>query len=314
MLLIVTFLMVTAWEQINATLCNLTQPSGNNPCYGALEGSVSFILNANQAEGTITLKKGDTLIMKTGEGWTFKILPDYVNRSKFLKNTTFTLNSVMKSDSGDYQLEKYSSGGKLMETNTMQLQIQAPVSEQVLSYVCLSHGETKVTCSSGGDGLQFNWNLNGQTTTNSVFSDNYHNSVIILKAVVNVTLTCTVQNEVSYTNTTIFLTACTVSSSHLRFIIMTVIVALSVGTLILLVTVIIGINRKSGEQKLGNTPSGQYGILFFTKHGDVNQRPPANEMVEYGEIKIAASEDVNSESHVNMVNTNVTVSTFCSHK
>nr|XP_029503935.1 T-cell surface antigen CD2-like [Oncorhynchus nerka] len=171
---------------------------------------MSFHLTANTREEKITLKKGDNRILnfQTGEDWRSKLHQDYVNRSEFFNNGTFRLDRVIEEDSGDYQLETYNSEGRVLHKVNMLLEIKAPVSEPVLSHLCLPHGETVVTCSSEGDGLQYSWTLNGQNLTRSVAYDHYQNSVIILKSDVTGTLTCMVQNKVSTSNSTIHLPAC----------------------------------------------------------------------------------------------------------
>ncbi|XP_064827565.1 uncharacterized protein LOC135544108 isoform X2 [Oncorhynchus masou masou] len=101
-----------------------------------------------------------------------------------------------------------STGGLPMWMMLLHLYISyASVSEPVLSHLCLPHGETVVTCSSEGDGLQYSWTLNGQNLTRSVAYDHYQNSVI-LKSDVTGTLTCMVQNKVSTSNSTIHLPDC----------------------------------------------------------------------------------------------------------
>ncbi|XP_029626006.1 hepatocyte cell adhesion molecule [Salmo trutta] len=299
--LIIKVLVVTAAAQVSATFCNLTEESGNHQCYGSVGESLSLHLTANRAEEKITLKKGDNRILyiKTGEDWRSKLHQDYVNRSEFLNNGTFRLDSVIEDDSGDYQLDIFNSEGTKLRVVNMQLEIQAPVSEPVLSHLCLHHGETMVTCSSERDGLQYSWTLNGQNLTRSVAYVHYQNtttSVIILKSDVTGTLTCMVQNKVSSSNSTIHLLACPVFSSQIHFVIVTVAIALAVGTLVLLLAVFVGINRLCGKLRFLHTTSGcsndegaavVYTEVFNKRKREVNQK--ATEMVEYGEIKMAAS-------------------------
>ncbi|KAM9436952.1 uncharacterized protein ACWYII_015057 [Salvelinus alpinus] len=282
--LIIIVLGATAAAQAGATFCNLTEESGNHQCYGAVGECLSLHLTANRAKEKITLKKGDNRILyfQTGEDWRSKLHQDYVNRSEFLNNTTFRLDSVIEDDSGDYQLDIFNSEGTKLRRVNMQLEIQAPVSEPVLSFLCLRHGESEVTCSSEGDGLQYSWTLNGQNRTRSVAYDHYQSSVIILKSDVTGTLTCMVQNKVSSSNFTIHLLACPVFSSQFRFVIVTVAIALAVGSLALLLAVFVGVNRLCVKLRFGHTTS-----VFNKRKRVVNQK--ATEMVEYGEVKMAAS-------------------------
>ncbi|XP_029626021.1 uncharacterized protein LOC115204511 [Salmo trutta] len=87
-----------------------------------------------------------------------------------------------------------------------------------------------------------------------------------------------------------------VFSSQFRFVIVTVAIALAVGTLALLRAVFVGVNRLCGKLRFGHTTSGcsneegaavVYTEVFNKRKREVNQK--ATEMVEYGEIKMAAS-------------------------
>nr|XP_023842959.1 uncharacterized protein LOC111963678 isoform X2 [Salvelinus alpinus] len=138
--------------------------------------------------------------------------------------------------------------------------------------------------------------MNGQNLTRSVAYDHYQSSVIILKSDVTGTLTCMVQNKVSSSNFTIHLLACPVFSSQFRFVIVTVAIALAVGSLALLHAVFVGVNRLCGKLRFGQTTSGcsndegaavVYTEVFNKRKRVVNQK--ATEMVEYGEVKMAAS-------------------------
>ncbi|XP_045075205.1 uncharacterized protein LOC123488356 isoform X2 [Coregonus clupeaformis] len=222
-----------------------------------------------------------------------------MNRSQFINNGTFRLDRVIEDDSGDYQLEIHNSEGTMMLRVNMLLVIQAPVSEPVLSHLCLPHGETVVTCSSEGDGLQYSWTLNGQNLNRSVAYDVYQNSVITLKSDVTGTLTCTVQNKVSTSNSTIDLPlACPVVSSLFPFV--AVPVALTVGTFTLLLALFVGINHlcKKRRSRFDTSENGDEGVVYADvkigkkRNPARKQRPPATEMVEYGQIKMAVNPDV----------------------
>lgn len=157
----------------------------------------------------------------------------------------------------------------------------------------LHHGESVVTCSSEGDGLQYSCTLNGQNLTRRVAYDHYQSSVIILKSDVTGTLTCMVQNKVSSSNSTIDLSlACSgnlrtvdfiptfwiksttlfhlhgqqvlcsdvfflVVSSQFPLLAVTVSVALTVGTLTLLLALFVGINHLCKKQRSRFDTSGK---------------------------------------------------------
>ncbi|XP_023842958.1 uncharacterized protein [Salvelinus sp. IW2-2015] len=87
-----------------------------------------------------------------------------------------------------------------------------------------------------------------------------------------------------------------VFSSQFRFVIVTVAIALAVGSLALLHAVFVGVNRLCGKLRFGQTTSGcsndegaavVYTEVFNKRKRVVNQK--ATEMVEYGEVKMAAS-------------------------
>nr|XP_029503942.1 uncharacterized protein LOC115119307 [Oncorhynchus nerka] len=105
-----------------------------------------------------------------------------------------------------------------------------------------------------------------------------------------------------------------VFSSQIRFVIVTVGIALAVGTLALLLAVFVGVNRLCGKLRFGHTTSGcsndegdavVYTEVFNTRTREVNQN--ATEMVEYGEIKMAASlneeESPKNQGDMEMTNT-----------
>eukprot|EP00063_Salmo_salar_P010216 XP_013985051.1 PREDICTED: uncharacterized protein LOC106563742 [Salmo salar] len=294
---------VAAAVQVSDVACNLFHKNGTHRCYGALGESLSLHLDADSSNKEITLKNNSIRILnfKTGEDWRYKLNQDYVNRSEFFNNGTFRLDRVIEEDCGEYQLETYSSEGTLLRRVNMLLEIQAPVSEPVLSHLCLPHGETVVTCSSEGDGLQYIWTLNAQNLTRSVANDHYQSSDIILKSDVTGTLTCMVQNKVSNSNSTIDLSlACSVVSSQFPLLAVTVSVALTVGTLTLLLALFVGINHlcKKQRSRFDNSEGVDKVVVYAAvkigkkRNQARKQRPPATEMVEYGQIKMAVNPDV----------------------
>ncbi|KAJ7996411.1 hypothetical protein DPEC_G00236800, partial [Dallia pectoralis] len=175
--------------------------------------------------------------------WRLKLPQEYENRSEFF-NTSLRLERLNYNDSGHYQLDIYNFSGTLIRKVKMKLDIQDMISESRLSSVCLSHGEIVVTCNATGDRLRFSWTLNSQILNRTVASGENYSSVSTLKADVPGVLTCMVQNEVSSSNSTITLPTCPVFSTLLSFIIVTVAIALSFGTLLLLITVIMCIKRR----------------------------------------------------------------------
>ncbi|XP_045573608.1 hepatocyte cell adhesion molecule [Salmo salar] len=291
--LIVIVLVVTAATQVSATACNLSHDNGTHQCYGALGEALFIVLAADSSNEEIRLTKGDKYILdiKTGKDWEPKLQPEFKNRSELFNNGTFRLDRVLKNDSGDYKMEIFNSEGSLLRHVNMRLQIQAPVSVPVLSHLCLPHGETLVTCSSEGDGLQYSWTMSGQTLNRSVAFN-----AVTLKSSEMAELTCLAQNNVSRRNSTIDLPACPVVSSQFPFVAVTV--ALIVGTLTLLLALYVGINHLCKKRTSRYDTSVSINEDEDVVYADVKidkqrkQRTPATDMVEYGQINMAGNPDV----------------------
>ncbi|KAK1903591.1 Hemicentin-2 [Dissostichus eleginoides] len=97
---------------------------------------------------------------------------------------TFRLNNLSRNDSAEYKFE-ISDGIKIKEKRSLRLTIQAPVSSVRLASECLSQGEKRVSCSSGGG--QSSVQLDSGTETNS----------ITLRQHVSGAVACSVRNNVS---------------------------------------------------------------------------------------------------------------------
>ncbi|CAB1325234.1 unnamed protein product [Coregonus sp. 'balchen'] len=171
-------------------------------CYGALGGTVYLQLITN-ATGNVDLTfwKGTNVTKKE----IVKIKNDKLvirnstikDRVHFFRNNgTFRLNNTTRNDSGKYLLEIFHDG-KPISTSGLQLFIEAPVSSPQLSSDCLSHGEMRVSCSSGGDGPQYSWTLDGQTLRDTEASPGDETNTITLKKGLSGNLTCTVRNNIS---------------------------------------------------------------------------------------------------------------------
>ncbi|XP_041751311.1 T-cell surface antigen CD2-like [Coregonus clupeaformis] len=172
-------------------------------CYGALGGTVYLQLITN-ATGNYEL-----LFWKASTGTRTNILKSknhkLVIRNSpikdrvhfFTNNGTFRLNNTRRNDSGKYLLETYNTKGTLIWTSGLQLFIEAPVSSPQLYSECLSHGEMRVSCSSGGDGPQYSWTLDGQTLRDTETSPGDETNTITLKKGLSGDLTCTIRNNIS---------------------------------------------------------------------------------------------------------------------
>ncbi|KAG5270204.1 hypothetical protein AALO_G00189950 [Alosa alosa] len=73
------------------------------------------------------------------------------------------VNPAERRDAGTYRVEiTEEATGKTVGDHTVQLIIEAPVSDVDLSISCSANGERSVRCSSNGDSPQFSWSLDGR--------------------------------------------------------------------------------------------------------------------------------------------------------
>ncbi|XP_028444960.1 uncharacterized protein LOC114562631 isoform X2 [Perca flavescens] len=176
-------------------------------CYGALGGTVVLQLMDSASEifryqwSTKTTIKANTTTTIVLHGRKNVIVSNAIaNRSFFTpSNGTFRINNLSWTDGGEYELEISDSDGLVSEQRTLQLTIQAPVSSVLLVSECLSQGEMRVSCSSGGgDSPQYSWTLDGRTLTDAeLLSGNTETNSITLKQKVSGRLVCSVRNQVS---------------------------------------------------------------------------------------------------------------------
>ncbi|KAK5925127.1 hypothetical protein CgunFtcFv8_017676 [Champsocephalus gunnari] len=111
---------------------------------------------------------------------------------------TFSVNNLSRNDSAEYTFEIRDSI-QSKENCTLRLTIQAPVSSVRLASECLSQGEKRVSCSSGGgDSLQYSWTLDGRSLTDTeLLSVNTETNSITLRQHVSGAVACSVENNVS---------------------------------------------------------------------------------------------------------------------
>ncbi|XP_028444962.1 uncharacterized protein LOC114562631 isoform X4 [Perca flavescens] len=177
-------------------------------CYGALGGTVVLWLMDNASEifryqwsKTPTIKENTTTTTTILQWINYKMVSNTIeNRSFFTpSNGTFRINNLSWTDEGEYKLEIFDSNGVSSKNRTLQLTIQAPVSSVLLVSECLSQGEMRVSCSSGGgDSPQYSWTLDGRTLTDAeLLSGNTETNSITLKQKVSGRLVCSVRNQVS---------------------------------------------------------------------------------------------------------------------
>ncbi|XP_042561024.1 leucine-rich repeats and immunoglobulin-like domains protein 1 [Clupea harengus] len=123
--------------------------------------------------------------------------------------------SKERRDSGTYRVEIFKkSSGKSVGDNTVQLIIEAPVSDVDLSISCLANGEWRLRCSSNGESPQYSWYLGGRPLSEADADLSPDIQTLLLSRNVTGELTCSVSNHVSSKNTsTLLLDACSGTST-----------------------------------------------------------------------------------------------------
>ncbi|KAI4819312.1 hypothetical protein KUCAC02_004565 [Chaenocephalus aceratus] len=170
-------------------------------CFGPLGGTVvlKLIDRALETERYQLYKSSNksTIILNVINN---KIVTNAIkSRSLFnLVDGTFSVNNLSRNDSDEYPFE-ISDGIKIKEKRALRLTIQAPVSSVLLASECLSQGEKRVSCSSGGgNSLQYSWTLDGRSLTDTeLLSVNTETNSITLKQHVSGIVACSVRNNVS---------------------------------------------------------------------------------------------------------------------
>ncbi|KAF3838263.1 hypothetical protein F7725_010031 [Dissostichus mawsoni] len=176
------------------TYCDSRQDGAQ--CFGPLGGTVvlQLIDRALQTERYKLYKSSNEttviLFMMNNE-----ILYNAIqSRSSFNPSDgKFRVNNLSRNDSAEYKFE-ISDGINIKEKRALQLTIQAPVSSVRLASECLSQGEKRVSCSSGGgDSPQYSWTLDGRSLTDTeLLSVNTKTNSITLRQHVSGAVACSV--------------------------------------------------------------------------------------------------------------------------
>ncbi|XP_034087055.1 uncharacterized protein LOC117556027 [Gymnodraco acuticeps] len=167
-------------------------------CFGPLGGTVVLQLmdRALVTERYLLYKSSATILYVINN----MIVTNAIkSRSSFNPSDgTFRVNNLSRTDSAEYTF-KISDSIHIKEKRALQLTIQAPVSSVRLASECLSQGEKRVSCSSGGgDSPQYNWTLGGRSLTDTeLLSVNTETNSITLKQHVSGIVACSVENNVS---------------------------------------------------------------------------------------------------------------------
>ncbi|XP_046899045.1 hepatocyte cell adhesion molecule-like [Hypomesus transpacificus] len=290
-LILVVFLVVFRATQ-GSRICNLSDAVGTVKCSGTLGEPFFLHLTSDTTGKDIRLnKEKESLVFRFTNNVSKVLDPDYMNRIKFFTNGTFWLDSAVRTDRGLYQLEVFNPDGNLFQKVNMTLDIQVPVSEPVLSLICLSGGETQVTCSSEGEPVEYRWSLAGQSLTKIDSSNqSHHTTTITLQGHMTGSVTCEVQNDVSTNSNTIQLSAC--SEFPDITLTVTVTVSITVATLILLFSLFLGVRHLLKKTRFQNVHSGGGGeevIYADVTVGRTREKAtpsPVPQEVEYGQVAL----------------------------
>ncbi|XP_052470957.1 uncharacterized protein LOC128027396 isoform X1 [Carassius gibelio] len=189
----------------------------SDPCYAALEHKLNLLMvdareydlhlkkriNNNTADGPVCRIKNGRMRMSECDL--------YNNRPEVtVINGTLIIKRVNRSDSGDYRLTLYNSNGTVTSRD-LQVIVEAAIGSVEVSIICFSSGVMRVSCSSEGDQLLYNWTLNGGPLMDG-------NSSIDLDERTDGDISCSVKNHVSHAQKTIRLVCPTVCSVSVVFV------------------------------------------------------------------------------------------------
>ncbi|XP_062405698.1 uncharacterized protein LOC134095983 [Sardina pilchardus] len=212
------------------SMCDATQDA---TCYGALGGPVYLQLMRNARGRELRLYYGSAAAFrfrKSKSVFSYEFnTPSVLQRWQFVPdNGTMIINPAERRDAGTYRVEIYESSGKLVGVHTVELTIEAPVSDVDLSITCSAYGEMRAMCSSNGDRPQYSWFLDGrplnETSTNqctekqkdsppiSTPSGSAGSCTDLLEGTQG-NLTCSARNNISSTSKTQPLPSCTTTTS-----------------------------------------------------------------------------------------------------
>ncbi|KAG5270233.1 hypothetical protein AALO_G00190250 [Alosa alosa] len=155
------------------SVCDATQDAA---CYGALGGPVYLQLMDTRGHD-LSLHYNNTAVFKFRRSKSKFFLEfnttSVLQRWRFVPdNRTMIINPAERRDAGTYRVQITESTGRGVK-HTVQLTIEAPVSDVHLSITCSAYGDNggrRAMCSSNGDSPQYSWSLDGrhlnETSTN----------------------------------------------------------------------------------------------------------------------------------------------------
>ncbi|KAJ8254722.1 hypothetical protein GJAV_G00196440 [Gymnothorax javanicus] len=201
-------LLLLAVQQGSTASCSITEAGPPAECYGRLGEPVYIkVMTNTEVRGLIfmfngTLTQGCRLMEGSSTSGSHK------DKCHFNRSGIIQLDDLNKSNSGHYIFEVFGNDGRMIQTASMSLTIQEPVSRPLVFQLCLSTGEIKVSCSSSGDHPEYSWTLDHLplSTERAFLGD--ETQTVILKREVSGSITCTVSNHVSKNESTQELLKC----------------------------------------------------------------------------------------------------------
>ncbi|XP_043113737.1 uncharacterized protein LOC122358057 isoform X5 [Puntigrus tetrazona] len=186
--------------------CRLNQSA---ICYAALGHKLSLLIVRNTTINEFKIQKNINYnldsdpVCKVTNDMKKKIGCDlYWSRTEVTVNAgTLIINPVIRSDSGNYTITVYSSGGTDIFKGNLQVKVEAPIGSVEVSVICSSSGERRASCSSEGDQILYSWTLNGDPPMDG-------DSFIDLDTRTDGNLSCSVKNNVSHGQKTVEVKPC----------------------------------------------------------------------------------------------------------
>ncbi|XP_041916872.1 uncharacterized protein LOC121681287 isoform X2 [Alosa sapidissima] len=224
-------------------------------CYGALGGPVYLQLMRDTRGHYLNLLYGHAAVFtfRRSKPMFYKEFntPSVLQRWQFVPdNGTMIINPAERRDAGTYRVQiTEEATGKTVREHTVQLTIEAPLSDVDLSISCSANGERSVRCSSNGDSPQFSWSLNGRPLGEADADVSSDNQTLLLRGDVTGQLTCSVRNHVSSTHTTPLLFGCSGGISP-------VFISVWLAEIIILTSLLVGGYYLYIRNRTSHTPGG----------------------------------------------------------
>ncbi|KAJ8405459.1 hypothetical protein AAFF_G00319320 [Aldrovandia affinis] len=122
----------------------------------------------------------------------------YWNRTTLSLNGTLELHEPHKGDSGAFRLEGYGGNGKCVFSGNVQLEVQDPVSQPVVSLVSCDSGRAVLRCEvERGDTVSFWWGVRGGSVNTSLEVIAEGGPVLSVESSISGELVCMANNSVS---------------------------------------------------------------------------------------------------------------------